>query len=203
MAESLRRALAADPERAARRLLGCTLTANGITVRIVEVEAYGGIGEDPGSHAHRGRTARNSAMFEAPGTLYTYFTYGMHWCANVSCRTAGIGSAVLLRGAEVVNGLAAARERRPRSTDRDLARGPARLAKCLGLDGDSNGLDLFDADSPVRLRSAPAIEPALISSGPRTGVSGPGGVTPWRFWVDGARGVSPYRPAVTRSRRAG
>src|SRR5688572_22129835 len=81
---------------AAPGLLGCLLAAHGVTVRLVEVEAYAGVGEDPASHAHRGPTPRNAPMFAHPGTAYVYFTYGMHWCVNVVCGTEGHASAVLL-----------------------------------------------------------------------------------------------------------
>lgn len=201
MAKTLEQVLAGDPVTAARRLLGCTVTANGVTLRLVEVEAYAGIGEDPGSHAHRGRTPRNNSMFSQPGTLYVYFTYGMHFCANVACRPDGAGSAVLLRGGEVVDGIELARERRG-STDRDLARGPARLAQCLGLDREFDGLDLLDPQSPARLTEARPVAAKRILSGPRTGVAGAGAATPWRFWIDGEPTVSPYRPAVKRVRTA-
>jgi DNA-3-methyladenine glycosylase len=202
VAKDLARVLAGDPVTAAKALLGCRFSANGVTVRLVEVEAYAGIGEDPGSHAHRGQTARNTSVFEKPGTLYVYFTYGMHFCANVACRPAGIGSAVLFRGGEVVDGVEVARTRRPGSTDRDLARGPARLAKCLGLDREADGTDLLDPESAVRLVAGTSVPAKKIHSGPRTGVAGAGAGTPWRFWIDGEPFVSPYRPAVKRVRPA-
>ena len=82
-------------------------------------------------------------MFGPPGHLYCYFTYGMHWCANVVCGVDGVASAVLLRAGEVVDGDATARTRRPTARrDADLARGPARLASCLGLAAAQNGADL-------------------------------------------------------------
>src|SRR5207245_1342891 len=110
-------------------LLGCLLVAGGVTVRLTEVEAYGGHGADPGSHAHRGPTPRSAIMFGPPGRLYVYFSYGMHWCANVVTGLEGEASAVLLRAGEVIGGLEQARSRRPGSRDDDLCRGPARLAK--------------------------------------------------------------------------
>src|SRR6476659_6456926 len=126
----------------APRLLGAVLVSlvDGVevAVRLTEVEAYSGLG-DAASHAFRGRTARNTVMFGPPGHLYCYFTYGMHWCANIVCGTDGVAAAVLLRGGEVTTGIEVARARRPVARrDADLARGPARLATCLGLGAAQN-----------------------------------------------------------------
>lgn len=200
---ALRALLAGPVERAAPALLGCLLTAGGVTLRLTEVEAYAGVGEDPGSHAHRGETARNATMFGPPGHAYVYFTYGMHWCLNVVCRPAGTGAAVLLRAGEVTNGLAAARDRRTGHPDRDLARGPARLTRALALDRAADGTDLLAADTPVRLRPGRPVPSTRVRFGPRVGVAGDGAPTPWRFWLAGRDGrpeptVSAYRPAVRR-----
>lgn len=186
----------------ARDLLGRDVTtvtdAGRVTVRLTEVEAYAGA-VDPGSHAFRGETARNAVMFGRPGLAYVYFTYGMHWCVNLVCDRPGVASAVLLRAGEVVEGLDLARERRPGSSGRDLARGPARLTRTLGIDGSWNGVDaLGDALRVTRGEPVPA---ALVRTGPRVGVSGAGAPTPWRLFVDGAPTVSAYRPAVARRRR--
>lgn len=180
-------------------LLGCRLVAGGVTVRLTEVEAYSGEGLDPASHAHRGRTARNSAMFGPPGRLYVYFTYGMHWCANVVTGVEGQASAVLLRAGEVVDGLDVARARRPGSADRDLCRGPARLARALDLDARFLGADLLDPGSAVCLLPG---DPGAgtVAVGPRVGVAA-GAETAWRFWLEGEPTVSAYRPAVRRVRR--
>jgi DNA-3-methyladenine glycosylase len=198
----LRSLLEGPAVEVAPALLGAVVTSGGVSIRLTEVEAYAGVGEDPGSHAHRGRTARNAAMFARAGTLYVYFTYGMHWCANIVTGPPGEASAVLLRAGEVVEGLDVARSRRPRSSDRDLARGPARLAQCLGLDRTADGTDVLDGSGPVLL--TPGVPPPTVLSGPRTGVA-LGRETPWRFWADGEPTVSPYRPAVprTRARRDG
>jgi DNA-3-methyladenine glycosylase len=187
-------------------LLGAHLTSvlepGRVTVRLTEVEAYGGVGEDPGSHAHRRRTDRNATMFGEVGRLYVYFTYGMHWCLNVVAHGDGSAGAVLLRAGEVVVGHSIARQRRPTSRrDRDLARGPARLAVALGVDGTSDGIDLLDPLSPIRLCAAEPADAAVratILSGPRTGIAGEGAPTPWRFWLDGDPTVSPHRPARPR-----
>jgi len=109
------------------------------TARIVEVEAYRGA-DDPGSHAFRGRTPRNAAMFGPPGTLYVYFVYGMHFCANVVCGPAGTPHAVLLRAAEPRSGVDVMRTRRRSARrDHDLLRGPGNLAAALGIDRDLDG----------------------------------------------------------------
>jgi len=185
---------------AARGLLGCRLTAGGVTVRITEVEAYAGTAGDPASHAHRGRTPRNAVMFGPAGHAYVYFTYGMHWCMNVVTGLDGEASAVLLRAGEVVDGVEAARARRPAvRRDVDLARGPARLCAALGIDRSAYGSWLL-GDGPVRLR--PADVPVLadaVAAGPRVGVTGAHDV-PWRFWIDGDPTVSAYRRHVPRSR---
>jgi DNA-3-methyladenine glycosylase len=175
-----------------------------VTVRLTEVEAYDGE-TDPGSHAFRGPTPRNAVMYGAAGHLYVYFTYGMHWCANIVCGPPGVATAVLLRAGEVVSGGEIARDRRPASaTARDLARGPARLASAMGLSGADTGADLCAGPSGVRLRRGAMVDAGLVRHGPRVGVSGAGGdaaAYPWRFWIDGDRTVSAYRPAKPRSRR--
>ena len=185
-------------DEVAPALLGCHLVAGGVTVRLTEVEAYSGEGSDLASHAHRGRTARNSVMFERAGLLYVYFTYGMHWCMNVVTGPEGHASAVLLRAGEVVAGHDSARERRPGTRDRDLCRGPARLTKALGIDGALLGADLLDPASPVRL--LPGGHDGVVAVGPRVGVAS-AAETHWRFWLEGDPTVSAYRPAVRRVRR--
>lgn len=203
-----REALTGDPVQVARRLLGARIVhedAGGTTtVRLTEVEAYAGA-DDPGSHAYRGRTPRTEVMFSVPGRLYVYFSYGMHWCANVVCGTDGVAAAVLLRAGEVVDGVEVARSRRPAARrDVDLARGPARLTAALGIHGTHGGTDLCAPGAAIRLE-APSRPADAVRSGPRVGVSGPGGDAagfPWRFWIDGDPTVSVYRPAQPRRRAA-
>lgn len=179
-------------------LLGSVLHGRGVSVRLTEVEAY--LGEaDPGSHAFRGPTPRNRVMYGEPGHLYTYFTYGMHVCANVVCSPAGIATAVLLRAGEVVEGLDLARERRTTSrVDEDLARGPARLVVALGIVLGDNGLDLAAGEVTLELSA----ERSPYLQGPRTGVSGAGGTAdyPWRFWIPGDPSVSPYKASAAAKR---
>ncbi len=184
--------LAGPVLEAAPRLLGAMFTHGDVTVRLTEVEAYDGA-HDPGSHAHKGRTNRNAVMFGPPGHLYVYFTYGMHHCCNVSCGPDGEASAILLRAGQVVDGLELARQRRPGSTDRDLARGPGRLCRAMGIHRDDNGLDLCDV---LRLEAPPR----AISSGPRVGLR-LAADRPWRFWITDDPTVSRYVPAKARARR--
>lgn len=184
-------------------LLGATVTHAGVTVRLTEVEAYAGLA-DPGSHAFRGPTPRTAVMFGPAAHLYVYFTYGMHWCANVVTGPDGEASAVLLRAGEVVAGHDIAAERRAGVRERDWARGPARLAMTLGLGREHSGTDACAPDGAVRFH-APAEHVPLsrVRTGPRVGVAGAGGdaaAYPWRFWLDGEPTVSAYRPAKPRRR---
>ena len=194
----------------APRLLGARLSTHlpdgVVTVRLTEVEAYDGEA-DPGSHAFRGRTARNEVMFGPAGHLYVYRHLGLHVCANVVTGAEGRASAVLLRAGEVIEGADLARERRLRRgvvrADVDLARGPARLADALGIEATMNGVDLLDDVGQVRL--APPEQALEAESGPRVGVSGAGGdamAHPWRFWLPGDPTVSAYRAAQPRRSRA-
>jgi DNA-3-methyladenine glycosylase len=174
-------------------LLGATLRHGEVACRLTEVEAYAGE-QDPGSHSFRGRTPRNAVMFGPPGHLYVYFSYGMHWCANVVCGPDGMASAVLLRAGEIVDGVEIARARRTAARrDRDLARGPARLCEALGIGEDQYGHDL--SVPPLTLEiGAPAPE---VNTGPRVGLR-EAADRPWRFWLPGEPTVSAYRPATPR-----
>lgn len=171
------------PLEVAPRLLGATITHAGVTIRLTEVEAYLGP-LDPGSHAYRGMTKRNAVMFGPPGHLYVYFTYGMHHCCNLVTGAEGDPGAVLLRAGEVVGGIELARERRG-SSDRDLARGPARLCQALTVTLADNGM-------------TPPLEPPTanydIQTGPRVGLRHAAD-RPWRFWISGDPTVSRYVPA--------
>ncbi|PTT61623.1 DNA-3-methyladenine glycosylase [Arthrobacter sp. HMWF013] len=205
--EALRELLSGDARRVAPQLLGAVLSHNShegtVAVRITEVEAYMGPGDslhpDPGSHTFRGPTARNEPMFGPAGHLYVYFTYGMHYCANIVCGPAGTASAVLLRAGEVVEGQHLAGVRRPTSKSSvDLASGPARLATTLALTTADSGRDLLTEPFELRLPPVPA---GGYSSGPRVGVSGDGGSAayPWRFWLPGDPTVSRYKAAKVRA----
>ncbi len=170
-------------------------------LRITEVEAYDGQ-NDPGSHAYRGRTARNDVMFGPPGHVYVYFTYGMWFCMNLVCGEEGRASAVLLRAGEVLEGTELARKRRLSArNDKELAKGPARLATALGVDRALDGTDACaSGETPLRVLTGTPVPSDQVLNGPRTGVAGEGGVHPWRFWVANDPTVSPYRAHVPRRR---
>lgn len=179
----------------APRLLGGLLRHvvgdTAVAVRIIEVEAYSGNGSDPAAHTHRGRTARNAVMFGPAGSLYVYFSYGVHWCANVVCGLPGDGEAVLLRAGEIVEGLELARTRRPAARrDDDLASGPARLTQALAITGSANGSALLQPTGALSL-TVPArrLPSSLVCSGPRIGISKAIHL-PWRFWLSGSPSVS-------------
>jgi DNA-3-methyladenine glycosylase len=213
-------------------LLGCVLWHDSpdglVAARLVEVEAYRGP-DDPASHSYRGQTARNAVMFGPPGFLYVYFTYGMHFCANLVCQPPGRPEAVLLRAAEIIGGAELAAKRRAgdrgragergRAGDRgravaardpsvtprplravDLARGPARLCQALGIDRSQDGADACAAGSPVGIGPRQTAAPADISTGPRVGISRAAD-WPWRYWLAGDAHVSLYKPVNPRARR--
>ncbi|WP_435586167.1 DNA-3-methyladenine glycosylase [Micromonospora aurantiaca (nom. illeg.)] len=193
---------AAQVADTARTLLGWTVSSGGVTVRLTEVEAYAGTGEDAASHAHRGPTPRNRVMFGPAGHVYVYFVFGMHWCANIVCGRDGEAAAVLLRAGEVVDGIETARERRPRAADRELARGPARLVTALGLGREANGTSAIDGGGPLLLTPpASPVDPARIVAGPRVGVAAAHDL-PWRFWLADEPSVGVYRRHTPRRRPA-
>jgi len=167
-------------------------------IRIVEVEAYRG-STDPASHAYRGRTPRNGAMFGRPGGLYVYFTYGMHWCANVVCELPGDAGAVLLRAGEPVLGLEHMHARRPAARrPRDLASGPARLCQALGVDGALDGTDLLAGPVWLRDDGVPPPDAPLVTT--RIGITR-AIEQQWRWVVPGSRYASRLVPPVSRKVR--
>lgn len=195
--------LARDPVVAAPTLLDsylrATIDAHTVVLRITEVEAYRGVGEDPGSHAYRGKTLRNASMFGPVGRLYVYRSYGIHWCANIVAKSPGRAGGILLRAGEVVEGQDIAYRRRSAAgvvrSFRDLARGPGRLASALGLTGADDGREIgAGGDLEIR-RSTHTVEKEVVRT-TRTGVAGEGGYLPARFFLAGDGFVSPHRPTA-------
>jgi DNA-3-methyladenine glycosylase len=177
-----------DSREVAPELLNKILVCRGASGRIVEVEAYVGA-IDPGSHAYRGRTARNATMFGPAGHLYVYFTYGMHWCANAVCEDEGIGSAVLLRALAPLEGIEEMVERRRRSTPRELCSGPARLCQALGIGRADDGADLIAADRGIQIVDDGTPPPDRPGCSRRIGLS-KGVEHPWRWFVPADPNVS-------------
>ena len=161
-----------------------------VAVRLTEVEAYGGVGEDPGAHCYRGLTPRNRALFGEPGQLYVYFSYGMHVMLNVVCHSPGHAGGILLRSGQLVEGIEIARSHRPAVKDRDLAAGPGRLARAIGATLADYAAPLNGEELPgshVRYELLDAESHALpYTAVPRKGIAGPGGGPdfPWRFIAD-------------------
>jgi DNA-3-methyladenine glycosylase len=174
-----------DVRAVAPALLNKVLVHGRRAARIVEVEAYLGA-DDAASHAFRGRTARNAVMFGPPGHLYVYFTYGMHWCANVVCSDDGVAQAALLRAAVPLAGLDEMRAARGGiRRDRDLCRGPARLCQALGLSREHDGADLVDGPpGGVYLLDDDVAPPAEPSVSTRIGLRA-GADLPLRWFVPG------------------
>ena len=173
---------ARDPREVAPDLLNKVVATGSCRGRIVEVEAYAGA-DDPGSHGYRGMTPRTEVMFGLPGRLYVYFTFGMHWCANVVCGAEGECAAVLLRALTPMEGLEKMRERRPKARrDRDLCSGPAKLAAALGIDGNANGTDLVAAETGIELLDDGTPPPSNPGCSARIGLSA-GADLPWRWYV--------------------
>mgnify|MGYP000883450652 CR=1 FL=1 len=180
----------------ARELLGCLLVRHlegeTLIARIVETEAYLAQ-DDPGCHAARGRTERNSVMFGPPGSLYVYLIYGMHLCMNLVTQPEGVPEAVLLRAAEPLAGIEAMRRRRGRHALKDLCSGPAKLAQAFGLTLADNGGDVTRGGFFV----APAPEPPeSIAITTRIGLGeGCGEKMPLRYMIADSPWLSrPPRP---------
>ena len=177
----------APAEEVAHRLIGATLTVNGVGGVIVETEAYDQ--KDPASHTFVGLTKRNAAMFGPPACAYVYRSYGIHWCLNLVCGAEHHGAGVLIRAIEPTLGVDVMRERRRLEDERLLCSGPGKVGQALAISHDYNGMHV-DAE-PFRL--LPPAHLVHVVSGPRIGISKAVDV-PWRFGLAGSRFVSrPFR----------
>jgi len=166
----------------ARELLGKVLLYDGPqgrrAARLVEVEAYHGT-RDPASHAFRGPTPRTGVMFGRPGHAYVYLSHGVWHCMNVVAHPDDGPGAVLLRGAEPLEGFA----------DRARLGGPGLLGRAFALSTAHSGFDLVRSE--LQLRDAPSVPPHLVARGPRIGLSqGSTSARPWRLWVRDSPGLS-------------
>jgi DNA-3-methyladenine glycosylase len=179
------------PDLLGRLLVRCLPNGDRLVARIVECEAYQE--DDPASHSHRGRTARNAVMFGRPGHLYVYFAYGMHFCMNVVTDREGVGSAVLLRAAEPLRGLDWMATARGIGDPRKLCSGPARLTQALGITREHNGIDVTRSGA-LFLSAGEPVDSTAVRVGPRIGIR-QARDRPWRFlvrddpFVSGPRGL--------------
>jgi DNA-3-methyladenine glycosylase len=159
--------------------------------RIVEVEAYTGQ-TDPGSHAYRGRTARNAVMFGPPGHVYTYVSYGMHVCMNLVTDPEGVAGAVLVRALEPLAGMEVMAERRGHRPLAELCNGPGKLCQAMGITMSDNGADL--EAGPIWVDDDGYV-PAAIDRSARVGLSR-GRDLQLRFYLPENPFLSPGRPSL-------
>jgi len=173
-------------------LIGATLLVDGVGGRIVEVEAYDQ--QDPASHAYRGRTPRNAAMFGPPGHAYVYRSYGIHWCLNLVCGGEGVAEAVLIRALEPTRGVDLQKRRRRVENVRQLCSGPGKLCQALGITREHDGLAL-DVP-PFRLEARDDV-PEIVT-GPRIGITRATELR-WRYMSAGSPYLSRAAPRGARS----
>lgn len=177
-----------DVETLAKDLLGCELineTKEGKTAGIiVETEAYHQT--DEASHSYRGKTKRTGIMFGPPGHAYVYFTYGMHWCFNVTAEEAGTGAGVLIRALEPTEGIELMKKRRGKEHESELCSGPSKLVQAMAIKKEDYGKPLFEGVLHIKPRN---MKVHKIAAGPRIGIS-KAKDKKWRFWIDGNRFVS-------------
>jgi DNA-3-methyladenine glycosylase len=164
----------------ARELLGKILEFDGVSGRIVETEAY--LGEDDGAaHSARGITPRTRIIFGPPGHAYVYFIYGMYDCLNIVCEPEGIAGCVLIRALEPVSGLDQMRTRRPVARrDEDLANGPGKLTRAMGIKIAHNGVDV--TKGPITIHAPERAERFEIATSPRIGITKSADL-PLRFFI--------------------
>lgn len=172
---------------AAKELLGWEIIHNsidGITSGyIVETEAYDML--DPASHAFGGLRKRNAVMFEEAGSVYVYFTYGIHYCMNIVTGSKGHGQGVLIRAIEPTNGIELMKVRRQQSDERILTNGPGKVAQAMGIDMRMSGVVLNK--SSILLK--PGIEVKEFVQTTRIGIS-KAVDKPWRFYIAGNKFIS-------------
>jgi DNA-3-methyladenine glycosylase len=190
----------------ARDLLGkfivCRHRGRRLVGKIVEAEAYRE--GDSASHSYRGKTKRNEVMFWKGGHLYVYFTYGMHFCANIVTGREGVGEAVLIRAVEPIEGIEVMKRNRfgthqlttHQSTTHqltthqsrlNLTNGPAKFCQAFGIGREQNGTDLLG--EKIYLLNAEPIAQSRIGRSRRIGVTN-GSEKRWRFFVKGNEWLS-------------
>jgi DNA-3-methyladenine glycosylase len=169
---------------AAPLLLGCVLSRKApegeLALKIVETEAYHQ--NDPASHSYRGMTARTQPMFQAGGTIYVYFTYGMHYCVNIVVGQKGVGEAVLLRAGEPLTGIEIMKKHRGTETLQNIANGPAKLTQTLGIiSTELSGKKLGEKTLQLSPSQDPNVSKDIVAT-TRIGIK-EAAHQPWRFYI--------------------
>ena len=163
------------------------LNDENIVAKIVEVEAYRG-SDDPANHAYKGQTPRNQLMFGKAGFSYVYFTYGKHYCLNVTTEKEGIPGAVLIRAIEIMDGLELARQNRKANSLVNLSNGPGKLTEALNITKIHNGLDLTERNE-LFIRHSEINRSHEITVSRRIGIKA-GSEKLWRFYFKDSTFVS-------------
>jgi DNA-3-methyladenine glycosylase len=162
--------------------------------KIVETEAYR-VG-DEASHAYRGKTQRNAVMFGEGGFSYVYFTYGMHYCFNITANEENLPEAVLVRAVEPIKGIETMRTLRQKAIrDRDISNGPGKLCQALSLSRNENGIDLIESDTLFLTRGKSPVSANHIGVSTRIGIN----IAQehlWRFFMEGNEYVSRTKPSI-------
>ena len=180
-----------DTVTVARELLGKVIVSRGAAGRIVEVEAYLGEG-DLAAHSARGLTARTQVIFGPAGRAYVYLIYGMYECLNFVVEADGKAGCVLIRALEPLVGIEQMRSRRgERAKLRDLARGPGRLTRALGISRADNGRDLMNGE--ITVRDLGALVEVEVTA--RIGITKSADL-PLRFSIRGSQWVSGGRACI-------
>ncbi len=164
-----------------------------LKLMVVETEAYLG-DQDSASHAYKKQTESNAPMFMDPGTLYVYFTYGMHYCMNVTCWPKGKPGAVLFRGLQPLSGadiLYRLSGKDPSIKLSNLTNGPGKITKALGIDKSFNGYDITKKSSKIKIFENVDFAGKVVSS-PRIGISN-NKEKLWRFYLSDCQFVSKYK----------
>lgn len=161
-----------SPEIVAKELIGKAISFDRgndeLFAKIVETEAYLAKG-DEASHSFKGKSLRNAPMFEEGGILYVYKIYGVHHCINIVTQQAGIGSAVLIRAVEPINGIEIMKKNRGVYEKSKLCNGPGNLSKAFGFDLSHNYRDLLKSD--VRIKEFEKVKDSRIQSTKRIGIT--------------------------------
>lgn len=151
-----------------------------IKLKIVETEAYHQ--DDPASHSYRGLTARTAPMFKAGGTIYVYFTYGMHYCLNFVTGPEGVGEGVLIRAGEPMEGIEIMKKNRGVEAIDKLTNGPAKLAQALGINGTELSGEILNKSSIYLEPPTDILTTKDIVISRRVGIR-QAIENPWRFYI--------------------